>query len=201
MNITLGILTDAFFIALLIWCAYTDIRKGKKHCPASKAIPEQLIEEAFVESYALLCDNNAGILDEFVQRAESVPRTNDNRNCMAKVENEINLITQKRDKFVGMHLDGIIDKATYEKKYEELTLSLSTLLQEREQISQSTREEIDFEKRIGHLRKILEHNKVLTTFDRCVFESIVEKVIIGKIDESGNENLYKLTFVYKTRFI
>ena len=27
MNITLGILTDAFFIALLIWCAYTDIRK------------------------------------------------------------------------------------------------------------------------------------------------------------------------------
>ena len=26
MNIALGILTDAFFIALLIWCAYTDIR-------------------------------------------------------------------------------------------------------------------------------------------------------------------------------
>jgi Flp pilus assembly protein protease CpaA len=26
MSITLGILTDAFFIALLIWCAYTDIR-------------------------------------------------------------------------------------------------------------------------------------------------------------------------------
>ncbi len=27
MNIALGILMDAFFIALLIWCAYTDIRK------------------------------------------------------------------------------------------------------------------------------------------------------------------------------
>jgi len=27
MNIALGILTDAFFITLLIWCAYTDIRK------------------------------------------------------------------------------------------------------------------------------------------------------------------------------
>lgn len=26
MNIILGILTDAFFIALLIWCAHTDIR-------------------------------------------------------------------------------------------------------------------------------------------------------------------------------
>ena len=26
MNNSLGILTDAFFIALLIWCAYTDIR-------------------------------------------------------------------------------------------------------------------------------------------------------------------------------
>lgn len=27
MNIILGILTDVFFIALLLWCSYTDIRK------------------------------------------------------------------------------------------------------------------------------------------------------------------------------
>lgn len=33
-----------------------------------------------------------------------------------------------------------------------------------------------------------------------MFESIVEKVIIGESDENGNANPYKLTFVYKTGY-
>src|SRR5699024_7803335 len=48
--------------------------------------------------------------------------------------------------------------------------------------------------------KVLEKNEVLTEFDRCVFESIVEKVIIGEVDENGNTNPYKLTFIYKTEY-
>jgi DNA invertase Pin-like site-specific DNA recombinase len=185
----------------VIWQCVTAAKKGKKHCPASKAIPEKLLEDAFVESYGLLCDNNTDVLDELVQRMESVLRSNDFKNRLVKVENEINVIEQKRDKLVDMHLDGIIDKAAYEKKYEELELNLSTMSNEREQLKQSTQEEIDFEKRIARFRKVLENNKVLTTFDRCVFESIVEKVFIGELNESGNANPYKLTFVYKTGFI
>lgn len=185
----------------IIWQCVTATKKGKKHCPLSKAIPEKLLEDAFVESYGLLCDNNADVLDELVQRMETVLRSNNFRNRLVKVENEITVTEQKRDKLIDMHLDGIIDIATYEKKYEELELSLSILSSEREQLSQSTQEEVDFEKKIAHFRKVLEHNKVLTTFDRCVFESIVEKVIIGEVDESGNVNPYKLTFVYKTGFI
>src|SRR5699024_3057316 len=53
---------------------------------------------------------------------------------------------------------------------------------------------------IEHFRKVLEKNEVLTEFDRCVFESIVEKVIIGEVDENGNTNPYKLTFIYKTEY-
>ena len=67
-------------------------------------------------------------------------------------------------------------------------------------MEQSSKEEIDLEKRIEHFRKVLEKNEVLTAFDRCVFESIVEKVIIGETGEDGNPNPYKLTFVYKTGF-
>ena len=34
-------------------------------------------------------------------------------------------------------------------------------------------------------------------FDRIVFESIVEKVIVGETGEDGNVDPYKLTFVLK----
>ncbi len=94
----------------------------------------------------------------------------------------------------------MIDKATYEKKYTELYSTLEGLAKEKDQLEKSSKEEIDLEKRIEHFRKVLEKNEILTSFDRCVFESIVDKVIVGEIDENGNTNPYKLTFVYKTGY-
>jgi hypothetical protein len=49
-------------------------------------------------------------------------------------------------------------------------------------------------------KSMLERKEVLKDFDRYVFESIVEKVIVGEIDEDGKVDPYKLTFVYKTGF-
>ena len=44
----------------------------------------------------------------------------------------------------------------------------------------------------------MEQNEVFDKFDRYVFESIVEKVIVGGLDENGNVDPAQLTFVYKT---
>ena len=49
-------------------------------------------------------------------------------------------------------------------------------------------------------KTMLERKEILKDFDRYVFESIVEKVIVGEIDEDGKVDPYKLTFVYKTGF-
>lgn len=180
----------------VIWQCVTATKKGKKYCPPSKAIEEKLLEDAFVESYRLLCDNNSDVLDELVKRMEAVLSSNDLQKRLAKVENEIHAIEQKRNRLIDMRLEETIDKAAYEKKYGEFELILGDLLSEKEQLEQSSQEEIDLAKRIEHFRKVLENNEVLTTFDRCVFESIVEKVIIGELDYNGNANPYKLTFVY-----
>ena len=37
-------------------------------------------------------------------------------------------------------------------------------------------------------------------FDRGIFESIIEKVIVCGYDEDGNKDPYKITFIYKTGF-
>ena len=51
-----------------------------------------------------------------------------------------------------------------------------------------------------NFKSILERKEVLKDFDRYVFESIVEKVIVGETDENGDVDPYKTTFVYKTGF-
>ena len=39
---------------------------------------------------------------------------------------------------------------------------------------------------------------MIDTFDRFIFESVVDKVIVGGIDEDGNKDPAIITFVYKT---
>lgn len=54
--------------------------------------------------------------------------------------------------------------------------------------------------RIDAMRKLLTDAPVLKEFDRNVFESIVEKVIVGGYDKVGNADPSMITFVYKTGF-
>jgi hypothetical protein len=50
---------------------------------------------------------------------------------------------------------------------------------------------------MSDLRETLEKEEILDEFDRTVFESIIEKVIVGGYDEDGTPDPYKLTFILK----
>ena len=89
---------------------------------------------------------------------------------------------------------------TYEQKYFDLSSQIDQLQRQREDLQQSAETESTMKRRISEFRKTLEQNEVLDTFDRYVFESIVEKVIVGGYDEDGNKDPSMLTFIYKTGF-
>ena len=46
----------------------------------------------------------------------------------------------------------------------------------------------------------MEKNKPLKEFDRKIFESVVDKIILGKTYENGENNPYSVTFIFKTGF-
>lgn len=41
-------------------------------------------------------------------------------------------------------------------------------------------------------------NELLDEFDREIFENVIDKIIVGKVDEEGKENPYSITFIFKT---
>lgn len=183
-----------------IWQCVTATKKGKKFCPDSKGIAEETIEQAFIESYRLLCQNNKDVLDEFIARTEETLSDSNASKQLAKVEKDIAALDAKRAKLVDMRLEEIIDKETYEQKYFDLSSQIDQLQKQREDLQQSAETESTMKRRISEFRKTLEQNEVLNTFDRYVFESIVEKVIVGGYDENGNKDPSMLTFIYKTGF-
>ena len=52
-------------------------------------------------------------------------------------------------------------------------------------------------RRMKDIRSQLKDADIMDHFDRIVFESIVEKIIVGETNEDGTVDPYKLTFVLK----
>ena len=184
----------------ITWQCVTSTKKGKKYCPDSKGIAEETIEKAFIESYRLLCSNNNDVLDEFLCRTEDALSVNNVSKEIAKVQKELTSLNAKRAKLVEMHLEDLVDKDTYEQKFLDLTSQIEQSQKRLEELENASATEKTMRTRIAEFRKTLDHNKVLETFDRYVFESIVEKVIIGGYNEDGTKDPYMITFIYKTGF-
>lgn len=184
----------------VIWQCVTNTKKGKKFCPDSKGISEETIELAFVEAYKLLCNDNRDVLDEFLARTEETLSQDNASKQLAKIEKDIRVLEAKRAKLVDMRLEEMLDKDSYESKYLELACQIDQLQDKRRDLQSAAETENTMKSRIAEFRKTLEHNNVLDKFDRYVFESIVEKVIVGGYDKDGRKDPYKITFIYKTGF-
>lgn len=182
------------------WHCVRAIKKGKRFCPDSKGISETTIEDAFIESYRLLSTGNNDIRGEFLQRIEDTLNSSNVMKKLEKIDNEIQAIELKKNKLVDMRLEDSIDKDTYEEKYTVLLKKIEELSAERQVLQNTSENEKGIRKRLSDLKKTLEQREALNEFDRLVFESIIEKVIIGGVDDDGNKDPSKVTFVYKTGF-
>ena len=183
-----------------IWQCVKSTKNGKRFCPDSKGIPESVIEQAFIESYRMLCEDDKEILGEFLKKVEKSLKEDTEKERLQKLEKQETEVVSKRKKLLNSYLDGTVEKEIYESMDIDLEKKLSDLRAKIDMLTGQVETETDLKKRILEFNELLSENRVLEEFDRGVFESIVEKVIIGGYDEEGNKDPYKVTFIYKTGF-
>ena len=183
-----------------IWQCVKSTKNGKRFCPDSKGIPEEVIEQAFIESYRMLCNDNKDVLEEFLKRTEKTLGENAVEDEINKLQKTIDRISVKRKSLLNNFLDGIIEQSIYEETDVGFQRDLSNAKAKLQYLSQQLKEESSLQRRISDFRKALTDNQVLEEFDRGIFESIIEKVIVGGYDEDGKKDPYKITFIYKTGF-
>ena len=183
-----------------IWQCVTSTKSGKRYCPDSKGIPEQVIEEAFVESYKMLCSDNKDILEEFISRVEKTLSEDTARDKLMKYQKSADNLQSKRKTLLENYLEGVVSQDIYEETDVGYERKLSNIRANIEMLEQQMEDEVSLKRRVENFKKALSQNEVLQEFDRGIFESIIEKVIVGGYDEDGNKDPYKITFIYKTGF-
>ena len=176
----------------------TATKHGKKNCPHCKGIPEEVIENAFVKSYQLLCSDQHEVVSEFLQKVEDILKDDASLKRLPKIEKEMTDLQRRKEKLLDLRLDNNIDRDIYDKKNQELSEQLKKLQAEQLQLVELSKNQESTKTRIREFRKNLNSGELLESFDRVVFESVVERIIIGGYNDEGVEDPLKITFVYKT---
>lgn len=82
-------------------------------------------------------------------------------------------------------------------KYNKLTRKINQAEGERAMYSANVEIQQYISQRMREIRACIVEADMLDKFDRVVFESIVDKVIVGDISEEGSIDSYKFTFALK----
>lgn len=180
-----------------VWKCRTASNKGIENCPHSKAIDEVIIENAFVEMFGLLAENFDDVLESVLSSIEETLSKDDSAEKLKRIEKDIASLEKKRKKLTDMYLDDKLTKEAYDDKYSELSKKLDKCEEERAIFSDCALSQKTIADKMKAIRAKLKDADVLDQFDRVVFESLVEKVIVGEQAEDGTVDPYKLTFVLK----
>lgn len=166
--------------------------------PSLKGIQEAAIEKEFVESYRQLCHADSTVIDDFLKIVEEEINDNTLVKYLKKIENQLNRIISQERKLVDLHLEDRIDEEVYAKKYKKLTKQKEELHDEKKTLELTIKDENSIKERLKQFKRVLENREIIEEFNKTVFESIVDKVVVGRIDKDGTVHPYDLTFYFKT---
>ena len=152
-----------------------------------------LIHIVLVEAYKLLAGSFDDVIDSVIGTIESIGANNDDIARLKKEQKTLDNLEQRRKKLTDIYLDDGLTKEAYDEKYEELTVKIQKSKDSIELLQNNVSNQKDVGKRMASLKKALADGDILDEFDRVVFESIVEKVIVGETNEDGTVDPYKLT--------
>ncbi len=183
-----------------IWQCVTATKNGKKECPYCKGVPETLIEEAFVRSYNALCTYDGEFINGFLEHVRAGLQGNDTDKELSALNKKIARLKERKSGLVDMRLDDKIDEETYNMKLAEVNTKMDELLSQKQLLKDKQKDQQDINKRLSEFQKVISNKEILKGFDRYVFESIIDRVIVGEKAESGEINPYKLKFIFKTGY-
>lgn len=151
-----------------------------------------------MEAYRQLYHSNENLMTDLLETIESELNDNSLNKELKRITNKLRTLLKKEENLVNLRLEGKISDTIYNEKYNEISSEKEFLAEEKVNIETTLKSEIDVKKRLTEFKHLLSSQKMLTEFDRAVFESIVEKIIVGGVNSDGEIDPAMLTIIFKT---
>lgn len=172
--------------------------RNKIECSNLIHYKQEELEDIFVIAYNKLFQDSVKYINSFMKKVNEVVNEKQDYDNQKKIKEEISKLENKLSNLIDLQLDGSISKEILNQK----NLEISNKIKEYEQQLKDTEDIENTKKRkleqIDKITNTLKQYKGLTKFNEEVFNSLVDKIIIGEKLENGEEDFYKIKFILKT---
>lgn len=179
--------------ALIYWKCFQQVDE-KRYCKKSKFIRDDVLKDMFVELYNLIVINKHQTKEKLLEAIKSTLKENNYQKDIDKLSVDLDKLNTKLSKLVDMKLEGIIDKDTYLKKEKEIKMQITELEEKITNLQNQENTNNNIAKKIKEIEKIVNAPTSLKEFDKEVFDSIVERIVIG--EDGSDEQVIR--FILKT---
>lgn len=93
-----------------VWQCIKRAKQGITECPYCKAIPEEILEDCFVQGYRILCNNNQKVVVDFLEKVGNILKENTTETIVTKLEKDKEKINKKLANLLELNLEGRIKK-------------------------------------------------------------------------------------------
>ncbi len=135
------------------------------------------------------------------EKAEPILKENNTQTEIEKLNIQEHDLKEKLKKLLDLKLDNLITEEAFKEKNYEIERKIKNIQKVKEDKEGNIEKEDSLKGKIEGIKELLKKNQIITEFDREVFNILVDKVIIGGIDENGNKNPYIINFVLKNNKI
>ena len=136
--------------------------------------------------------------DKLLNAIKSTLKEENYQKEIDKLNIELDKYNSKLSKLVDMQLDSIIDKDIYIKKEQDIKIQITEIETKIIELLNLKNINNDISNKIKEIEKIMNGPASIKEFDKETFDSIVERIILGEIDEDGNSNPNVVRFILKT---
>ena len=180
-----------------VWQCIKRAKQGITECPYCKAIPEEILEDCFVQGYRILCNNNQKVVVDFLEKVGNILKENTTETIVTKLEKDKEKINKKLANLLELNLEGRINKKQYTLKFDKLNTELIKIENKIQNLLKETNRNESIKLRLNKFKSLLKNIDIMPKFDKDVFECLIDKVVIGETLENGTINPYTIRFICK----
>lgn len=182
------------------WSCISFAKNGKENCTESKTIREEMIKEAFVDSYKLLSSNTNFETEEFLNLMQETMNENSGQDELEKFKKEFVDIKSKKSKLIDLMVEDKISENDYNEKVEKYNRKLEILENKIEQLKLLAEDKKSISDGLKKVKELLASKDIIEGFDQEIFNAIVDYVIVGGYDENGVIDPYLIRLILKREF-
>ena len=182
------------------WSCISFAKNGKENCTDSKTIREEMIKEAFVDSYKLLSSNTNFETEEFLNLMHDTMNENSRQDELEKFKKEFVDIKSKKSKLIDLMVEDKISENDYNEKVEKYNRKLEILENKIEQLKLLAEDNKSISDGLKKVKELLDSKDIMEGFDQEIFNAIVDYVIVGGYDENGVIDPYLIRLILKREF-